>query len=253
MLALGLSLTAHALALYLVPGPRPMPSKLVDVLKVEFAPAPTSRVEEEAPKPPRLPAVEEPQPKPASKTPPGPRPRPSSREPVAHLNPPSPPSGTVPKPALRPSEGEPPPAPPARPPEPARPGSAALAEAAPAEETTPTPPAALAPAELQAQRRDVDTLRGFERRLSALAAEYRHYPRIARLRGWQGTTLILVRIGPQGLVQEVKVAETSGYEVLDRQALEMVRKALSRQPPPPDLRQWYEVTVPIQFRLEERG
>lgn len=249
LLALMLSLAAHALTIYLVPAPSPAPPKPVEVLEVQLVSVAPVQVEEAPPPPPRPPAAEKPKPDPVPQARPVERRKPTPRKPVAQAKPASPPAE---EPVQAPSVE--PPDPPAEPPGPV----AALAPAAPAAEpAAPAPvlsPAPPPPGESHAALlRDRETLQGYERSLSAAAAEHRQYPRIARVRGWQGTAQILVRIGPNGQVQEVKVAESSGYEVLDRQALDMVRKALSRQPPPSSLRRWYEVTVPIHFRLEERG
>jgi protein TonB len=246
LLALMLSLAAHGLTVYLVPAPSPTPPKPVEVLEVQLVSVAPVQIEEAPPPPPRLPAAEKPKPDSVPQARPVERREPTPRKPVAQAKPASPPAEEP----VRASPVEPP-DPPAEPPGPVAALTPAAEPAAPAPvSSTALPP----PAESQAALlRDKETLQGYERSLSAAAAEHRQYPRIARVRGWQGTAQILVRIGPNGQVQEVKVAESSGHEVLDRQALDMVRKALSRQPPPSSLRGWYEVTVPIHFRLEERG
>lgn len=251
-LALALSLAAHALTLYLVPAPAPAPPKPVEVLEVQLISIEPQQIEEAPPPPtapPQPPVVAKPKPEPASRARAVERSRPTPRKPVAQAQPVTPPAE---EPVLAP------PAEPAGPPAELPGPVAALPLAAPAAEpaaqepvSNPAPPAP-APSST-ALLQDRESLRGYERSLSAAAAAHKQYPRIARVRGWQGTVQILVRIGPNGQVQDVQVAESSGYEVLDRQALDMVRKALSRQPPPPDLRRWYEVTIPIHFRLEERG
>ncbi len=250
LLALMLSLAAHGMTVYLVPAPAPAPSKPPEVLEVQLVSVAPVRVEE-AP-PPRPPEARAPQPEPALQARPAQRRKPPPWQPHAQAKPTSSP---VEQP-VQPSPPEPRDVP-AEPPgpvaavAPATPAPEPAAPAAPSPVLNPTPPP---PEESHAALlRDRETLQGYERSLSAAAAEHRQYPRIARVRGWQGTTQILVRIGPRGQVQEVKVAASSGYEVLDRQALDMVRKALSRQPPPSSLRQWYEVTIPIHFRLEEQG
>ncbi|MEW5708145.1 MAG: energy transducer TonB [Pseudomonadota bacterium] len=246
LLALMLSLAAHGLTVYLVPAPSPTPPKPVEVLEVQLISVAPVQIEEAPPPPPRPPAAEKPQPDSVPQARPVERRKPTLQKPVPQAKPASPL-------AEEPVQASPvePPAPSAEPPGPVAALPPAAEPAAPAPVLSPAP---LPPAESQAALlRDRETLQGYERSLSAAAAEHRQYPRIARVRGWQGTAQILVRIGPNGQVQEVKVAESSGHEVLDRQALDMVRKALSRKPPPSSLRGWYEVTVPIHFRLEERG
>ena len=50
------------------------------------------------------------------------------------------------------------------------------------------------------------------------------YPSIARRRAWQGTTILELRIGAQGRVESVAVRKSSGYAVLDREALRVARE-----------------------------
>jgi protein TonB len=75
------------------------------------------------------------------------------------------------------------------------------------------------------------------------------YPRVARRRNYQGTVLLDVRVSAKGTVVEVKVAQSSGYSVLDRSALNSVRHWLfeparrgSRA-----IETW--VQVPVRFEL----
>lgn len=49
------------------------------------------------------------------------------------------------------------------------------------------------------------------------------YPRLARRRGWQGVVRLRVRVSPDGRVIEASVDQSSGYQVLDRAALEAVQ------------------------------
>lgn len=61
--------------------------------------------------------------------------------------------------------------------------------------------------------------------LAALIAKHRVYPRLAALRRMQGQVEVQMRIGSEGVVTDASVSRTSGFEVLDRQALEMVKRA----------------------------
>jgi periplasmic protein TonB len=73
------------------------------------------------------------------------------------------------------------------------------------------------------------------------------YPQEARRKGWSGTTLVQVVMGADGTTKQVSVGHTSGFQVLDDQALRMVLRA----PPAhvPDQLKGHEVTltVPIGF------
>ncbi|RME11676.1 MAG: energy transducer TonB, partial [Aquificota bacterium] len=73
------------------------------------------------------------------------------------------------------------------------------------------------------------------------------YPPIARRMGWEGRVVLIIRLCEDGTLKEVKVAESSGYEVLDKNAMETVRKVAHLFPKPP-----VEVLVrlPVNYRLE---
>ena len=80
----------------------------------------------------------------------------------------------------------------------------------------------------------------------------RDYPRLARDRGWEGSTMVRVEIGPDGLLKDVSVIKSSGYSVLDDRAVSKVREI--RLPSIPDaLRdRTFSVYVPFKFSLKTR-
>ncbi|MES2635952.1 MAG: energy transducer TonB [Pseudomonadota bacterium] len=82
-------------------------------------------------------------------------------------------------------------------------------------------------------------------------AKHKQYPRIAQMRGWQGQVLLDLKLDGNGKVLSASVRESSGYEALDKQALEMVRKASPFPAPPEALRsRTFNITVPVSFKLE---
>jgi protein TonB len=86
--------------------------------------------------------------------------------------------------------------------------------------------------------------------LSREFAKYKQYPRLAQMRGWQGTVKVELHIDTTGNIRSSSVIESSNYEVLDKQALEMVRKATPLPQPPEALRgREFTIIVPINFRL----
>jgi protein TonB len=99
---------------------------------------------------------------------------------------------------------------------------------------------------------DVDAAKGnYGSLLSREFAKHKQYPRIAQMRGWQGTTKVELHIDAVGNITSSSVSETSGFEVLDKQALEMVRKASPLPLPPETLRgREFAIIVPVVFRLE---
>ena len=87
--------------------------------------------------------------------------------------------------------------------------------------------------------------------LANAIAKYKQYPKIAQMRGWQGTVIADLEIDTKGAVISIKIKKSSTYEVLDNEALEMIRKASPFPAPPESLRgKNFNVLVPISFKLE---
>jgi protein TonB len=80
---------------------------------------------------------------------------------------------------------------------------------------------------------------------------YQKYPPMAQRRGWEGTAEVLLQIAADGKVTSITLAKSSGRQVLDEEALNMVRKAKPLPPAPQDLRgRELTVIVPIVFKLQ---
>lgn len=97
---------------------------------------------------------------------------------------------------------------------------------------------------------DLHLLERYTRDLIARVNEHRQYPMLARVRGWQGTVIVDVRIGAVGEVVSLAIARSAGHEVLDQQAMQMIRDA-SPLPAPAhaDASQPLLVQLPITFSL----
>jgi protein TonB len=96
-----------------------------------------------------------------------------------------------------------------------------------------------------------DLLAGYGSSVSRLLARHREYPRVALMRGWEGTVTMRLRVAPGGKLIEAKVEGSSGHQVLDAQAVEMVRRVPDLPQPPESLRdREFAVLVPVIFRLE---
>ncbi len=72
------------------------------------------------------------------------------------------------------------------------------------------------------------------------------YPPLARRMGWVGRVVLSFRILPDGAVANVQVAKGSGVPVLDRGAVEAVRRASPFPRPPAEA----EIVVPVAYALE---
>jgi len=116
-----------------------------------------------------------------------------------------------------------------------------------------TPPVASKPtAASEPAANDNRRLDAYIRSLTEIIGQQRTYPRLARVRGWEGTVILRLQLLPGGRLHEVVMAHSSGHDVLDRQALVMARR-LSSWPLPPDELREREITVlvPVEFRLRK--
>ncbi|MGH8519556.1 MAG: energy transducer TonB [Panacagrimonas sp.] len=83
------------------------------------------------------------------------------------------------------------------------------------------------------------------------ARRHKRYPPLARENNWQGDVRVGVAIAANGR-PTVTLKGSSGYEVLDRQALEMFRQAARAVPVPPALRgKEFALEVRAVYGLEE--
>lgn len=85
---------------------------------------------------------------------------------------------------------------------------------------------------------------------SALLANF-SYPRRARLRGWQGTVVIALRILPAGDICNVRVASSSGIEVLDQAALRALREVRIHQAVAWLDGREMDMLIPVEYRLTD--
>lgn len=72
------------------------------------------------------------------------------------------------------------------------------------------------------------------------------YPRIAREMGWEGKVTVSFIVSESGYVDGIKITESSGFGVLDKNAVETIKK-VSPFPRPPVKA---ELIIPIVYRLE---
>lgn len=98
-----------------------------------------------------------------------------------------------------------------------------------------------------------------DRYLSALfqaIAKQQQYPRSAQRRGQEGRVLAGFSVQPDGQFIDVNITESSGYRVLDKAALQAVKRASGFAPLPEALlnaalSQAWAIQVPMEFRLND--
>lgn len=220
------SLVLHALALAALPSLQKL------VVEVARAPLPlVARIAQPAAEP-----LVQPVAKPAP-----PAERPAVRKPAVKTAP-----APLPLPLPLPLPVQPPvvesaPAP-AAPVTPAAPGPAVRLEPVPAP-TPAAPPPDLAGAQ-----------EGYRVSLNIAAARFKRYPRAAIDNGWEGEVVLLLSIGADGRIAALRVKTGSGYEILDRQALDMFRNAKPFVPVPRALQgREFEIELRAIYSLKDQG
>ncbi len=89
-------------------------------------------------------------------------------------------------------------------------------------------------------------------RLALIGTARRHklYPETARERGWEGRVAVELVVDAGGELTAATVKRSSGHTVLDREALEMLRRAAALTPVPPALKgREFRLEVPVLFEL----
>lgn len=114
-----------------------------------------------------------------------------------------------------------------------------VATAAPSADPTPTTGAALGAIAARARRE-----------ISALLALRFRYPALARKHGWQGRVQVRLTLSASGRIDTTQIVQSSGYRVLDRNALKTLRR-IGRLPGDAQWLQGHELSldIPIRYRL----
>jgi len=76
------------------------------------------------------------------------------------------------------------------------------------------------------------------------------YPRTAKRRGYEGTVLLEVLVDQKGMVKDLRLFQSSGYNILDRAAINSVKKWVFEPGRRGDEAVEMWVKVPVRFRLD---
>lgn len=99
---------------------------------------------------------------------------------------------------------------------------------------------------------DADGLRQYRLALAKEARRYKRYPALARERNWEGVVTVTISIPLPGALPLVSLGKSSGHEILDRQALEMIGQAVLAASLPESLRgKAVSVNLPVRYSLDE--
>lgn len=86
----------------------------------------------------------------------------------------------------------------------------------------------------------------WHRRVARIVASKQVYPRVAQMRGQQGAARVRVSIDASGAVANVELLSRTGSAVLDREAVELPRRAGPFPPPPGGAT---SLTLPLVWKL----
>lgn len=131
---------------------------------------------------------------------------------------------------------------------------------APKPEATPSPMppapvvAATPPPPTGPSQADIDDAKGrYGNTLWGAIGKQKQYPKVALLRGWQGEVVVELQLDGSGKLKSKKIIQSSGHNVLDEKALDMVDKAAPFPAPPDTLRgSSFSIKVPIPFKIEDQ-
>jgi protein TonB len=234
------SIALHALVLIgLSQGDAPAPpAKALLVLTARLAPVATAP-RAQPPAPAARPVAPPPS---APKSVSEPRPVQTTRAPDA--------SRKAPADAVRPAPAESAPADSAA-------AASSASSAAPGQARSAPQPPVGAPTEASARSGsevDSGTLEQYRLALIVATRRYKRYPAIAMEKGWQGRVEVRMEIGANGLLASASIKRSSGHEILDNQALDMLKKGKTTVQIPTGLRgRAFNVDVPVIFNLDDPG
>lgn len=88
--------------------------------------------------------------------------------------------------------------------------------------------------------------------IARVARQFKVYPPLARDEGWQGVVVIVVAIGPGMASPIVSLGRSSGYRLLDHQALEMINHAVQKADLPRGLLdKQMSISLPVEYTLAD--
>jgi periplasmic protein TonB len=112
--------------------------------------------------------------------------------------------------------------------------------------------AATGAADAKAEQVDLDGVRQYRLNLAREARQLKNYPDLARERGWEGVVVVIVTTVAGARVPQVSLSQSSGSDVLDRAATELMELAVQTASLPESLRgHQFALTLPIHYRLSD--
>ncbi len=88
---------------------------------------------------------------------------------------------------------------------------------------------------------------GWQKQVISLVVKSQTYPRAAQMRKEQGTAKVRVKIAASGAVESIELAQSSGSDILDKEAQKMMEKIGTFPAPPGGAT---ALVVPITWVIE---
>jgi protein TonB len=101
---------------------------------------------------------------------------------------------------------------------------------------------------------DAAAMARYIRLLGDLLAEQQQYPRLAAARGWEGEVRLRLQVARKGTIIAVHIVHSSGFDVLDQHAMQLVHG--TTLPPPPAAQSSsgsnpdFTIDIPIHYALK---
>jgi len=96
---------------------------------------------------------------------------------------------------------------------------------------------------------EAEILATYINRIRLMLEKEKHYPFLARKNRWEGTVYIKFTISRDGSLKKIKITQSSGFEVLDREAEATIRRVSFPAFPEGLQLTQLQLEVPIVFRL----
>lgn len=104
----------------------------------------------------------------------------------------------------------------------------------------------------QADKLDLDGVRQYRLSLAREARRFKRYPDQAREQGRDGIVVVVVTTVAGVPIPQVRLSQSSGSDLLDQAALELLEIAVQTATLPESLRgQQFGLTLPIHYRLDD--
>jgi protein TonB len=95
-----------------------------------------------------------------------------------------------------------------------------------------------------------DPLAGYVTRVVRRLEHSKKYPQMARRDGIQGQVIVAFRVSSRGEIKAPRIAKSSGHQILDEEAMALLRRVGTLPPFPPELdRQEVSLEVPLNFTM----